>query len=144
MIFREATVDDIDNYMIVRMLVKENKLNNPALVTKADNIAYLTTDGKGWVCEIAHQIVGFAIVGLLQKNVWALFVHPDYEQLGIGTILHTNMLKWYFEQTQETIWLGTDPETKAAKFYRNKGWVEVGRQGGEIKFEMCFEDWKNH
>lgn len=142
MIFREATVHDIDNYMIVRMLVKENVLNNPALVTKEDNIAYLTTDGKGWVCEIDNQIVGFAIVGLVQKSVWALFVHPDFEQRGIGTSLHNIMLQWYFEQTQETIWLGTAPMTKADKFYTKKGWSNVGFYGDEIKFEMCFDKWK--
>ena len=67
MLFREATIKDIDNYMIVRMAVKENVLNNPKLVTIEDNINYLTKYGKGWVCEIDKQIVGFSIVGLTQK-----------------------------------------------------------------------------
>jgi len=30
--FREATVKDIDNYMIVRLAVRENMLNNHALI----------------------------------------------------------------------------------------------------------------
>ena len=70
MILREATIDDIDNYMIVRMAVNENVLNNPALVPKKDNIDYLTKYGKGWVYEIDNKIVGFSIVGLTQRNFW--------------------------------------------------------------------------
>lgn len=84
MIFIEATIEDIDNYMIVRMSVKENVLNNPALVPKEDNVDYLAKYGKGWVCKIDNKIIGFSIVGLNQRNVWALFVHPEFEGKGIG------------------------------------------------------------
>ena len=142
-LFREATIKDIDSYMIVRMAVKENVMNNPALVTIEDNINYLTKYGKGWVCEIDKQIVGFSIVGLTQKNVWALFVHPEFEGKGIGRKLHDMMMDWYFNQTKEKIWLGTQPKTKAESFYRKSGWTEVGLHGeNEIKFEMTFDDWR--
>jgi len=59
MIFREATIQDIDNYMIVRKAVKENVLNNPALVPREDNVDYLTKYGKGWVCEIDKKLLDF-------------------------------------------------------------------------------------
>ena len=143
MIFREATVDDIDNYMIVRMAVTENVLNNPALVPRADNVDYLTKYGKGWVCEMDGQIVGFSIVGLVQRNVWALFVMPAFEGQGIGGKLHDMMIDWYFVQTGETIWLGTEYGTKAATFYKKRGWKEVGTHGDdEIKMEMTSGVWK--
>lgn len=143
MIFREATVDDIDNYMIVRMAVKENVLNNPALVPREDNVAYLTEHGKGWVCEIENRIVGFSIVGLTQRNVWALFVLPEFEGKGIGRKLHDIMIDWYFSQTSEKIWLGTEQNTKAEIFYKKRGWTVVGMHGDdETKFEMTMEDWK--
>ena len=144
MIIREARIDDIDHYMIVRMAVKENILSNPALVTQKDNEDYLTKYGKGWVCEIDQRIVGFAIVGLKQHNIWALFVHPDFEGQGIGRQLHDIMLDWYFDQTQEAVWLGTSPHTRAEQFYRKCGWTEIGMHGtGEIKFEMTFSRWTN-
>ncbi|CAD0009960.1 MULTISPECIES: GNAT family N-acetyltransferase [Flavobacterium] len=143
MIFREATVDDIDNYMVVRMAVKENVLNNPALVPREDNVEYLTKYGKGWVCEIDNVIVGFSVVGLTQHNVWALFVLPEFEGKGIGRKLHDIMINWYFKQTSETIWLGTEQNTKAEIFYKNRGWTIVGMHGSdETKFEMAFEDWQ--
>ena len=143
MIFREATVDDIYNYMVVRMAVKENVLNNPALIPREDNVAYLTKYGKGWVCEIENKIVGFSVVGLTQRNVWALFVLPEFEGKGIGRKLHDIMIDWYFSQTNDTIWLGTEQYTKAENFYKNRGWTVVGMHGAdETKFEMKLEDWQ--
>ncbi|CAN5634826.1 hypothetical protein BH11BAC1_BH11BAC1_12510 [soil metagenome] len=142
MTIREANINDIDAYMEVRMSVKENILSNPALVTHQDNIEYLTTHGKGWVCEIDKRIIGFSIVGLKQRNIWALFVHPDFERGGIGRKLHDVMIDWYFTQTKDTVWLGTSPGTRAEMFYRKSGWKETGMHGkNEIKFEMDFVEW---
>lgn len=141
--FREATIEDIDNYMVVRMAVIENVLNNPKLVTREDNIDYLTKYGKGWVCENDNRIVGFSIVGLTQRNVWALFVLPEFEGKGIGKKLHDTMINWYFNQTDEKIWLGTEQGTKAEMFYKKSGWTEVGMHGDEeTKFEMTIDNWK--
>lgn len=137
MIFREAIVKDIPQIQIVRNAVKENTLSNPALVTDADVEDYIIRRGKGWVCEIDNIIVGFAIADLIDKNIWALFVHPDAEGKGIGKQLHDQMMNWYFSQTTETVWLSTTPGTRAETFYKMQGWKEVGVYGkGEVKFEM--------
>ncbi len=143
MIFREATVDDIDEYMIVRMAVKENVLNTPALVTKEGEAKYLTTDGKGWVCVLNEKIVGFSIVGLVQRNVWALFVLPEFEKFGIGKKLHHIMLSWYFKQTTEPVWLTTAPNTRAELFYEKQGWQKDGMKGNEVLFTMNQNTWKS-
>ncbi len=144
MLFREAGVTDIPQIQVVRNSVKENTLSNPTLVTDKDCENYLLHRGKGWVCEIDDRIVGFAIVDLLDHNVWALFVQPGFDKKGIGKKLHDDMLDWYFSQTDSTIWLSTAPNTRAEKFYRKAGWKEVGMYGkGEVKFEMSKADWKN-
>ena len=144
MTFREASIVDIKQILKVRHSVTENTLSYPELVTEDVCIDYITKRGKGWVCEIDSQIVGFSIVNLKGNNIWALFVHPNYDKQGIGRQLHDSMLNWYFKQTSENIWLGTDPNTRAEKFYRKSGWSEIGIHGkGEIKFEMTFEIWKN-
>ena len=143
MIFREAEVKDIPQMQIVRNAVKENTLSNPALVTDADVEDYITRRGRGWVCEINELIVGFAIADLIDKNIWALFVHPDAEGKGIGKQLHDRMMNWYFSQTDETVWLSTSPGTRAETFYKMQGWKEAGVYGkGELKFEMKKADWK--
>ena len=142
MIFREATITDIPQIQIVRHSVKENMLSNPALVTDKDCEEYLTFRGKGWVCEIENSIVGFAIADLKDHNIWALFIRPEHEHKGIGKKLHDLMLHWYFSQTNETVWLGTAPNTRAEIFYKKSGWKETGRRpNGEIKFEMTKENW---
>ena len=144
MIFREADINDIRGIQVVRNSVKENVLSDPSLVTDKDCEEFLMIRGKGWVCEADGTIVGFSIADLEKKNIWALFVHPEYEAKGIGKRLHKEMLDWYFDHTKEKVWLGTAPDTKAEKFYRMNGWKEVGIHGkAEIKFEMSFEDWNN-
>ena len=143
--FREATVGDIKHIQIVRNSVKENILSNPALVTDQHCEEYITRRGKGWVCEVDGVVIGFAIADLADNNVWALFLHPDFEGQGIGRQLHDMMLDWYFSQTKEKIWLSTSPKTRAESFYRKAGWREVGLHGkGEIKFEMDFIIWSEH
>ena len=144
MIFRQAQITDITQIQMLRNSVKENPLSDPALVPDKDVEDYITRRGKGWVCEINNTIVGFAIVSITDHNVWALFIHPGFEKKGIGRRLHDEMMDWYFNQTDETIWLGTAPGTRAEIFYRKAGWKEAGMNGkGEIKFEMSAEEWKN-
>lgn len=142
MTIRTATIHDIPQIQVVRNAVTENTLSDPGLVTDEDCALFITERGKGWVCEIDHQIVGFAIVDLRENNIWALFLDPNFEGKGIGRQLHQTMLDWYFSQTKATVWLGTAFNTRAEQFYRKAGWTEVGMHGTkEIKFEMTYEDW---
>jgi GNAT superfamily N-acetyltransferase len=143
MIYREATIRDIPGIQIVRNAVKENRLSDPSVVTDKDCEEWITVRGKGWVCVADEKIIGFAIADLVDNNIWALFVDPGYEKMGIGGALQAMMLKWYFSQTKETVWLGTAPLTKAESFYRKSGWTDKGvRPNGEIRFELTYDEWK--
>jgi GNAT superfamily N-acetyltransferase len=142
--FREATISDIPDLHAIRIAVKENILPDPSIITNADYEFFLTIRGKGWLCEIENTIVGFGIIDLKEKNIWALFVHPEHERKGIGKLLQAMMLNWYFKNNDETVWLGTSPGTRAESFYRKSGWKEVGRRkNGEIKFEMRKNEWNS-
>lgn len=142
MTIREATLADIRQMQRIRNAVAENRLSDPNLVTDKDCETFMTIRGKGWVGEINHLVVGFAIVDLRENNIWALFLDPKFEKRGFGQKLLKTMLDWYFSKTKKTVWLGTDGNTRAEKFYRKAGWREVGRHGSrEIKFEMSFGDW---
>jgi GNAT superfamily N-acetyltransferase len=144
MIFREAVVADIPQIQVVRNAVTENTLSDPALVPDKDVADYIVNRGKGWVCEIDKIIVGFAIVSVTDCNVWALFIQPGYDKIGIGKKLHNTMMDWYFATTDKPVWLSTSPGTRAEHFYRKAGWQEIGIYGkGEIKFEMTIEKWKH-
>lgn len=140
--YREAKIEDIEGIQRVRHAVKENVLPDPALISNKDVEAFLFKRGKGWVCLDENRIVGFGIIDLTDKNVWALFIEPAYENKGIGKRLHETMLNWYFSQTKELLWLGTSPNTRAEGFYRKLGWKENGKHGAdEIKFEMKYKNW---
>ncbi|TRZ44351.1 GNAT family N-acetyltransferase [Robertkochia solimangrovi] len=142
MVIREAVVTDIAKIQVVRNSVRENVLSDPSLVTDEDCREFLLERGKGWVCESRDGILGFSIVDMKENNVWALFVHPDFENQGIGRKLHDVMLNWYFSQTDASIWLGTAPNTRAEQFYKKSGWDVIGTHGkGEVKFEMTRNKW---
>jgi len=142
LIFREATVEDIPQIQVVRNAVLENRLSNPALVPDSDCEDYITVRGKGWVCVSGNRVVGFSIVSITDKNVWALFVQPGFDKQGIGKRLHDEMMDWYFKQTSETVWLSTAPGTRAESFYRKAGWTQTGiTKSGEVKFEMTAAYW---
>jgi len=140
--FREAQIKDISQIQLVRNSVKENTLSDPNLITDLVVEDFIMNRGKGWVCEVGGQVVGFSIADMKERNVWALFVRPENEGEGIGKKLHDLMLDWYFLQTDDNIWLGTSPGTRAERFYRKSRWVEIRMHGdSEIKFEMTRHNW---
>jgi len=143
--FRPATVADIPQMFDVRMSVKENVLVNTDLVTPEICEEYLTRRGTGWVAEINKHLIGFAIADLLDDSIWAMFVRPEFEHVGVGSRLHNGLLNWYFNQGKEKVWLSTAPGTKAEAFYRKRGWREVMRdERGDIRFEMTAAEWNEH
>ena len=139
---REAQEAEIVPMHVIRVAVKENVLSNPDLITHNDYYEFLFERGKGWVCEIDNNIVGFAIIDLQENNIWALFVHPNYESIGVGKALHKTMLDWYFKTNENKLWLGTEPNSRAANFYKKAGWQLVGMHGSnELKFEITKSEW---
>ena len=82
MILREAQTSGTKQIQVVRHSVKENVLFDPASVSDEDCKDYLTVRGKGWVCEVNNQILGFAIADLRNHNISALFIRPENERTG--------------------------------------------------------------
>ncbi len=145
-IFLTATPDHIPAMHVVRMSVTENALSNPLLVTERDYVEMLESKGKGWVCYAGDTLVGFAIVDVSSRNIWALFVAPGFENMGIGRSLHDQMLDWSFGQEAiEKLWLATAPGTRAERFYDIAGWTSTGiTKHGEIRFEMERGFWQKN
>lgn len=142
MIFRTAELSDIKQMQVVRHLVKENTLSNPDLVPDKDVAFFISEKGRGWVCQIDGRLVGFSIVDLKERSVWALFVDPEFAEKGIGKELHRLMVNWYFKQTKDKLVLGTAPNTRAERFYHFQGWTKAGSfPNGEVRFELSYEDW---
>ena len=70
-------------------------MSDPNLATDEVCEEFIIVRGNSWVCEIDNQIVGFPIADLKENNTWALFLQPEFENLGIGRQLHDIMLDWY-------------------------------------------------
>ncbi len=134
---RLATIHDYAELHCIRMSVRENALNNPAAATLEHYREMLESRGRGWVCEIDGHPVGFAIGDLRDRNIWALFVEPGHERRGIGRTLHDTMVAWLFSMGADRLWLSTDPNTRAERFYQRAGWTYTGLTAhGEARYEL--------
>ena len=120
----------------VRMAVRENVLRS-TVITEDHYLPAIETIGRGWVVEADGEIVGFAIGNAETGNIWALFVGPEHEGRGHGRALHDTMVEWLFSRGLRHLWLGTDPGTRAERFYRAAGWQYTGKAAnGEALFEL--------
>lgn len=135
--YREATVADIPAMAAIRLEVAENALTDPSLVTRGMYHDYLTSAGRGWLCEVNRRVVGFSIAVRDRAIIWALFVHPQFEGRGIGQQLLSRAVDWLFEEGVEVISLTTDPDTRADKLYQAAGWQRGEHiENGEVRYRL--------
>lgn len=132
---RVATRDDVTAIQGIRAAVKENRLVSRR-IGDDEVIEHLERHGRGWVAEWMGGIAGFAIGDARDGNIWALFVDPACEGRGAGRLLHDSMVDWLFAQGLPRLHLGTEPGTRAERFYRQRGWTALGVSHGEQQFEM--------
>lgn len=135
--YRRATTADISAMSDIRLSVRENMLSNPALVTREMYENYLDLLGRGWVCELQGQIIGFSYAAISDYSIWALFVDPKYEGLGAGKVLLQLACQYLFEAGAPTIQLSTNVHTRAEGFYLAQGWSRGEmRDGDEVYFRL--------
>lgn len=135
--FREAKIEDIPALFEVRHSVKENVLSDPRKVTREMCVAYLSESGKGWLCEIEGEVVGFSVASLKDASIWALFVKPSHEGRGIGKKLLQLATDWLFEMSATSITLSTDAHTRADRFYEEQGWRRGAlKPDGEVCYRL--------
>ena len=134
---RQAVRGDVAAIQRVRHAVRENVLTS-GVVGDADVVEHLEALGRGWVIEEAGEIRAFAIGNARNGNVWALFVEHGHERRGYGRRLHDTMLAWLWSRGLSRLWLTTGAGTRADRFYRAAGWVDMGpAPHGEIRFEIA-------
>lgn len=132
---RLAQRGDVAQIQRVRHSVRENRLTSGAIADE-EVVEAIERTGRGWVVEIDGRIVGFAIGNAGNGNIWALFVEPEYEGRGIGRLLHDAMVDWLWSRRLQRLWLSTEADTRAVRFYEAAGWSNRGPlPNGEILFE---------
>jgi GNAT superfamily N-acetyltransferase len=133
---RPATEADIPEMMALRLSVRENQLFDPSQVTAEDCRRYVT-GGHMCVWDEDGAILGISAGTVDTGWIWALFVRPGHEGRGIGRALFAAACDALIAAGFRTLRLSTDPDTRAARFYRAAGWREAGRTPeGELIFEL--------
>ncbi|MGI8706349.1 MAG: GNAT family N-acetyltransferase [Sphingomicrobium sp.] len=127
----------------IRLAVRENRLSDPDQIDEQDYMPFVNA-GSAWVAETEQGLVGFVALNAREASVWALFIDPEAEGLGMGRALHDRVLKWASEHRLERVSLTTTPGTRADRFYRRNGWQEVGHTDeDEVRLERLLERHSN-
>ncbi len=133
---RKAIQADIPCIQRIRTAVHENKLSAKE-ISYEDIFQAITLTGRGWVSEKDGIIIGFAIGNIQTGNIWALFVDPAYEKQGVGKALFKTMVRCLSKQALDKLYLSTEPNTRAEKFYTAAGWTKGNKlSNGEVRFEL--------
>jgi len=136
MTVRPATPSDIAAMQGIRGSVRENRLSDPQLASDSAYVPYIAS-GSMWVAEDASGIVGFAAIDMATASVWALFVDPPAEGRGIGRALLDTLVDHARAQGLPRLTLQTQADSRAARFYREAGWIERGvGDDGQLRFEL--------
>jgi N-acetylglutamate synthase-like GNAT family acetyltransferase len=137
MFFREAKSQDIEKMQAIQLSLADQQLAGIPLATPEDYRRLLADQGKGWVCEVEGDLLGFALVAQQQARVCALVVYPGLEDNFIGRMLHDLMTSWCFARGMPRLLLNTVPNTRTELFFGKAGWVRTGTApNGEICLEL--------
>ena len=103
----------------------------------AEDCRRYVTRGNMWVWDEDGALLGISAANGDTGWIWALFVRPEHEGRGIGRALFTAACDALIAAGFRALRLSTDPDTRAARFYRAAGWREAGRTPeGELIFEF--------
>ena len=128
---RIAKPEDVPELFEVRLSVTENIMTMEEMAALGITPATLTgmiESGAacGWCVESDGKIVGFSMAKQSGREIFALFVRPEYEGRGFGSALLDMGVNWLLEAGQKPIRLNTEPGTRAFSFYKKRGWRETG------------------
>ncbi len=122
---RAATEADLPRIWDVRRGTAENRLTDPARVTDQE-VAWYLKEAIFLTSEDESGVQGFVCANPLTGYVWALFVIDEAHGRGHGTGLLTEAVERLRRAGHRQAFLTTGVDTRAAEFYRRKGWRQTG------------------
>ncbi len=134
---RAATEADLPRIRVVRHGTAENRLTDPSLVTDQE-VAWYLKEAIFLVSEDEAGLQGFACANPQTGYVWALFVIDEAHGRGHGTALIDETIERLREAGNRQAFLTTGVGTRAAHFYRSRGWRETGV---DIRGNAVFRLW---
>jgi ribosomal protein S18 acetylase RimI-like enzyme len=134
---RPATRADLPRIYEVRHGTAENRLADPSLVTEAE-VAWYLDEAIFLVSEDEAGVQGFVCANPQTGYVWALFVIDEAHGRGHGTALLDEVITRLRQAGHRQAFLTTGENTRAAAFYRSRGWQETGI---DMKGNAVFRLW---
>ena len=135
---RPATRADLPRIHEVRHGTAENRLSDASLVTDAE-VAWYLAEAIFLVSEDDAGVQGFVCANPQTGYVWALFVIDAAQGRGHGTALLDAAIARLRQAGHRQAFLTTGKDTRAAGFYRCKGWRQTGiDMRGEAVFRLWF------
>jgi GNAT superfamily N-acetyltransferase len=132
-----ATEADLPRIFEVRHGTAENRLTDPSRVTDAE-VAWYLREAIFLVSKDEEGLQGFICANHQTGHVWALFVIDGAQGRGHGTGLLNEAIARFREAGHRQAFLTTGKDTKAATFYRAKGWLMTGI---DMRGEAVFRLW---
>ncbi|MEX5582567.1 GNAT family N-acetyltransferase [Pseudomonas lurida] len=140
-LIRAATQDDVDTLFNIRTRVVQNHLSVEQMAQLGITPQVLADSIReapcAWVAEVDGHPVAFSMVDLATGEVFAMFVLPTHENLGLGRQLMAVAETALFER-HATLFLVTDgrDEIRANGFYQRLGWTVTGSvEGDDVRYE---------
>jgi ribosomal protein S18 acetylase RimI-like enzyme len=134
LLIRKATREDVPRLFEIRGAVRENRLGDPSRVTVA-LCEWFIENSAFWLWVEDGRVQGFSAADPRNGSIFGLFVDPAYEGRGIGQKLLPLACETLREAGYRSATLVTEPSTRAERFYRRDGWIEIGRENdGQIIF----------
>lgn len=138
---RAATQDDVDTLFTIRTSVVQNHLSVAQMaglgITPQGLADSVRAAPCAWIAEVNGQPAAFSMVDLATGEVFALFVLPTHENLGLGRQLMAVAEAALFED-HATLFLITDgrDHVRANGFYRRLGWTVTEQvEGDDVRYE---------
>lgn len=127
---REMTESDIEEVLVIRSLAMTDSANT---ITETMILKAMRGACKGFVAIVDDSVVGFSLANRRNKELWGIFVLPNYQRRGIGRALLLAATGWlfncrrgFFFRPIQNIHLTCTPDSPAQHFYSAMGW-RMGR-----------------
>lgn len=140
-LIRAATQDDVDTLFTLRTSVVQNHLSVEQMAELGITPEVLADSIREapcvWIAEVDGRPVAFSMVDLATGEVFAMFVLPSHENLGLGRQLMAVAEAALFEH-HDRLFLITDgrDEIRANGFYQRLGWTVTAQvEDGDVRYE---------
>lgn len=125
-----VTIDDIEDRFVDR--------NDPERIQKLkDRVRGLADSERFLVCEIDATVVGVCrlVIDAEKNKLQAIYVLPEYQDRGIGTMFWAEALKFFDPKKPISVCVAIY-NAGAIAFYKKLGFVETGKVFHEERLRM--------